>query len=1275
MSILSEARELYNKRIKPNLELIPQAASYAAKQVREGNETSRAISSAAKNVAKNFTEGRNARTEALYNVPGVKQTLQQLNTAPQRLTNPLEWARYIENFSRGMGERSIDFSQNTANTLMGLGSKISGLQNRPLSLDPIKSALYNPKYDVFERDPYYAGAGSFAFDQALLTGGADVIKGSKVLKPLQQALGKEAGSFYARGNPIVGKALAEISQSVPYTTMSAFLNFAEGGNIGEGVVSDIVIDTIVGQILGKNFGKKGAKVSNNAIEKIRGAIRERNEEMLDDAIRFAKKQGVEVNDAIIPQIKSIMNQSGTMGGLSAKSFEGLSEKQLTKKLTQKGAYSNIQDKGIRFFISDKQANLKRGNLKEAVDRGYGTLDEIFVHPKLFKEYPHLKNIAVRFDPNVRGSGYFDEVSGTITLNPNNTNLQTLGTLIHENQHVIQTIEGFSKGGSTDLLGKQGYKNTYAELEARAAETNRVITQFKGKNRDFVYEQAIKEGVDPKDIVVRPRGAYGGISAKEEIASILPNKDPSQWSIEDMRDIGNTAKGFKDVYRNFEKVFGDQFPKVKKLILDPFDTAKNNFVDMQNQYLDELDNKVIKGFGIKKGSKLSGIVQKYGEGVISDEEWQSLSKSDQSKVIDADKFFREKYDELLTTVNGKIAQIYPDQPDKLIPKRQDYYRHFKEMREGIGGLLNIFDTPANIPSELVNISEYTKPKQKFLSIAQKRLGGETDYDAVGGYLNYLRQATYATHIDPEISKFRSLAKDLEELTNKEARPADVGKLNNFLWFLREYANSLAGKTNPLDRQIQELIPGGRTTFRAMSWLNRRVKTNVILGNISSALAQPFNIPQAAADMGYTNYARGVGKSLAEILDADTAIKKSGFIKERYFKGYAKFDSGILNNTKKFAAWITGVLDEVSTKTIWNGYYNKALTENINNPVKYADDLTRKMVAGRGVGEVPIAQQSKLFQLVAPFQLEVGNLWNVFGDWVGSKGAASKMVKFSVAAFLMNRAVKEIRGSDVTFDPIQATLEAYTELKEGKPASAAGRLAGEVLSNVPFGQSVAAAYPEEGLRYGGVELPSRSEFFGEGDPTKYGSGLLAAQAFADPLYKLIPPFGGQQLKRSVEGGKTYSQGYSETPSGRTRFEVEKGPLSMARYLTLGQYSTPEARKYFESLGKSKAEVLLEKLENEPIEKQNEMMAQLMEGDKQLYNQVVLKKKDEVLKITDREKQIRNLPVKDGSRARALAKILKKMDEQEQNEYMKRMLDLKVVSENVLEQLKELKREGGI
>jgi hypothetical protein len=488
--------------------------------------------------------------------------------------------------------------------------------------------------------------------------------------------------------------------------------------------------------------------------------------------------------------------------------------------------------------------------------------------------------------------------------------------------------------------------------------------------------------------------------------------------------------------------------------------------------------------------------------------------------------------------------------KRVPKRKDYYRHFREMSEGYEGLRNIFDSPANIDPALEGISHETLPRSKWASFAQKRTGGAAyDLDAVGGFLDYLPAASHAVHIDPHISRFQALADELADVTAKSK------SANNLVRFLRQYSQSLAGKTNPMDRVVQEVIPGGRQAFAALTWLNNRVKANTVLGNASTAVAQLANIPQGIAFAKQHSY-NGLKRTFQSILKPKgSPATNSAFLTERYgLKMYRQFDNTLLAKPKNAAIWVMETSDRIGTEFIWNACYEKALAERIADPIRFADVNTRRLVAGRGIGEVPLGQQSKLFQMVAPFQIEVGNLWHVMGDMVKQKDFTGLAV-LSVALWMFNRTAEQVRGSGVTFDPLDALYDALTD-EEMTPPQRVGRLAGEVLSNIPGGQTAAAITMDD---------YKREKFFGDEDPTRYGTGILVAKGAQNPLFRLVPPFGGAQLEKTYKGLKGIGQEGVYTPDGsKLKYPVNLDATNIIKGLMFGPSGFREARPYYEEGG---------------------------------------------------------------------------------------------------------------
>lgn len=658
----------------------------------------------------------------------------------------------------------------------------------------------------------------------------------------------------------------------------------------------------------------------------------------------------------------------------------------------------------------------------------------------------------------------------------------------------------------------------------------------------------------------------------------------------LRDLRTDQVYTKDIYRNFEQVFGDKFfPKLKKAILDPFDAAKKQNVDTQEYWLDKLKKEVVDKLGIEKGSKLSALVQRYGEKQIDLVDLKKEAPDDWEKVVEADRWFRDAYNSLIDQVNATRAKIYPSNPDKIVPKRQDYYRHFREL-DGFTGLRNLFDTPAQIDPNLVGISEFTNPKSKWASFMQRRGMGPFKNDAVGGFLNYLPSASYSANIDPFIETFRNLGKNIAHETT------DSRNMNNFINFLHRFSQDLAGKTNLFDRTLQEGVPGGRKALAAVNWLNSRVKANTILGNAGSALAQTANIPNGVAFAKQYSIP-GAGRTLLSIFGKTPEIEQSAFLKERFLdKHYRQFDTRWLDisnpgRLKSFAIWAMETADRIGTEFVWNSAYAKGVAQKVDDPAKYADEWTRKLVAGRGIGEVPLLQKSKIFQLVAPFQLEVANLWRVQKDFVKAKDFGA-LATLYLGAWVFNKELEQVRGSGGMFDPIQAMIDAYeASSEEFKPIESFGRILGEVLSNVPGGQTIAEWYPEFGTDMYGIQLPTRKELFGKNDPSRFGGGALVIKGAQDPLYKIVPGFGGAQIKKTIQGIQATTKGGAYN-GDKLKYPIDVDPLKAAQMALFGPSATSEARTLYDK-------------ERRPLSEDQTAKYEKSSNQQQYYDKLVLER----------------------------------------------------------------------
>lgn len=636
------------------------------------------------------------------------------------------------------------------------------------------------------------------------------------------------------------------------------------------------------------------------------------------------------------------------------------------------------------------------------------------------------------------------------------------------------------------------------------------------------------------------------------------KTPYGLNMATLKDVTKFKAGFRDIYRNSERFFGEQWPIVKQKFFDPFDAAKGRMVDEEKKLLDALEANVVGKYGIKKGSKESAAVMDFGEREIDyDELVKRFGAEKAENIKDAALWFRGEYDRMIDELNVIEARIYPNNPQKITPKRRDYFRHYEEMSEGWSGFKNAFEDPtlSNLPPGL-KTEDSKGAKSKWQSFKQERLGWRSKRDAVGGFLNYVPNYVYSKHIDPQTATFRNFTRDLRTAVGEGESP-----IQNYIEGLESWTDDLAGQANVMDRFAERFVPGGRKAINVLDFMNKRAKRNAILGNVGASVSQAFNVPGAIASAGPIHSTRGFARSIGDIIgygDRPVAWSDSPFIKERYrHSEYDRFNVGMLEHTKEFASWMLGVLDEVGTKFAWNAHYEKALRNGVADPVKFADEYTRKAVAGRGVGEVPIVQKSKTFQMIAPFQLEVMNQWYLMREFLDEK-SFGKFATLFVAYSIFNEGAEEIKGMKVGFDPLGAIYESYQIAvddsvdEDGTPVTPtekakkiAGRLGGEVLSNIPLG-----SYATTGIAtIAGMSEEERKDFFGKADPVRFGQAPLLWNAVKDPLFGLLPNWGGAQIEKSLNGIRAVAEGKVRDKDGKVFADTKPGVVGALQSVLFG------------------------------------------------------------------------------------------------------------------------------
>ena len=144
----------------------------------------------------------------------------------------------------------------------------------------------------------------------------------------------------------------------------------------------------------------------------------------------------------------------------------------------------------KFEFTDRYMSLKNINLKE--NKTY-KLGDILEHDILFTAYPELADYNVKFE-KMDTSGAFRKTENLIRINTNKLNAKNSkvaieGTMIHEIQHAIQSIEGFEEGRGSRF--KLAYYESLGEIEADNTK-KRYILEKNGKlDRNSVKPESSK----------------------------------------------------------------------------------------------------------------------------------------------------------------------------------------------------------------------------------------------------------------------------------------------------------------------------------------------------------------------------------------------------------------------------------------------------------------------------------------------------------------------------------------------------------------------------------------------------------------------------------------------------------------------------------------------------------------------------------------------------------------------------------------------------------------
>ena len=505
---------------------------------------------------------------------------------------------------------------------------------------------------------------------------------------------------------------------------------------------------------------------------------------------------------------------------------------------------------------------------------------------------------------------------------------------------------------------------------------------------------------------------------------------------------------------------------------------------------------------------------------------------------------------------------------------------------------------DLPTDINGLTEFNRPGKNYFASAQKRIGQKTTYDAITGIDGYLEGAGNLIYHTADIQRYRALSSlvrdsfgsskgfdNLGNLTDAQAeqRVNDIldNKLSRYAAWLDEQANNLAGKKGAIDRGVERFL--GRRVYTGLNTIKKQVGSNMTGFNARSALTNLISSTIASAKTNKLAFVKGTASTIRNIFKNDDFVDKSDFLTTRFGSDQLskKFWQKASNAGQIF---MTGS-DYFTANQITRSKYYEGLQKGMSESeaIKYADDFASRVMGDRSLGRTAEAFNSKTLGLLTQFQLEVNNQWQymvhdtvmdyqknsqINGGLKAGATALFQMGQLAAFSYFFNELFEALTGSRAAFDPIDILKKLFgTDDDEDKPLDERIFEANkELLDNIPFGN----------LLTGGGRIPISEAFKGgstflkkiTGGKNQYGGDITWEDVKSDvlgslPYYAL--PTGYSQAKKTTKGLSMFSKDKeikgSYTKSGGLRFPVKDTVASRIQAGLFGEYSSSEARKYFD------------------------------------------------------------------------------------------------------------------
>ena len=426
---------------------------------------------------------------------------------------------------------------------------------------------------------------------------------------------------------------------------------------------------------------------------------------------------------------------------------------------------------------------------------------------------------------------------------------------------------------------------------------------------------------------------------------------------------------------------------------------------------------------------------------------------------------------------------------------------------------------------------------------------------------------------------SLDKMLNDVNFMKLMSDSANGLTQFVGFVQEHANRLAGKTDPFQRVVNDTEPSKMRKFADATGraLMKQAALSKIVGNMNSVVAQTASLP---ALLSTTN-----PKALIQafkVKNRKAILQKSDALALRYADDNLTDDTKF-EKTMKTAGIPMEVVERGVIEYTFLAKYNQAINNGLSDAdaVRYAERFINDTVTLRDQISTPRAYNRLWSASFLQFTREVTQqnryVWNQMSN--------KQRVALAVNTAIAYSAIEALTGNKPGVDPLGTLIEIVGDWLSGgddddKDNSVQAKLertiqkvAGQAVTAVPIATAIVNTATtkddrkklfgkESNLgRYDGtipvVDLPrklidTKGKLDEAAKAREDGDDDKAEAKTKDAMYNILGQLpAGSQLKKTIQGIAAAHSGEVKDGNGETKVEFEKdNPFNLVQGALFGK-----------------------------------------------------------------------------------------------------------------------------